>query len=117
MNFLVDAQLPIGVSDLFNKRGHNSVHTSQLPEKNLTSDSVIRDFSLKDRRVVITKDSDFYDSFILKRVPYKVVFVRTGNIKTSRLLEVFTKSFDKIIECLEEGGIVELNLENVKTLY
>jgi predicted nuclease of predicted toxin-antitoxin system len=117
MNFLVDAQLPIDLSELFNKKGHDSIHTSQLPDKNLTSDSYIRVLSIKEERVVVTKDSDFYDSYILKKEPHKVVFVRTGNQKTGTLIDLFTNRFDQIISRLEEGGMIELTMENVKILY
>lgn len=71
MNFLIDAQLPIELSELFNKKGHHSIHTLQLPDKNFTSDNFIRSISISEKRVVITKDSDFYDSYILKKEPTK----------------------------------------------
>jgi predicted nuclease of predicted toxin-antitoxin system len=117
MNFLIDAQLPIDLSEFLNTKGHNSIHTSQLPEKNFTSDNFIRYLSITDKRVVITKDFDFYDSYILKREPYKVVLVRMGNLKTSSLISIFLNKFDQIISCLEQGGLIELTLDKVKILY
>ena len=95
MNFLMNAQLPFEISKLFNSRGYHSIHTSQLPEKNLTSDSTIRSISIAEKRIVITKDSNFFDSYVLKKEPSKVFFVRTGNLKVSALQEVFSRQFDQ----------------------
>jgi predicted nuclease of predicted toxin-antitoxin system len=117
MNFLVDAQLPFGLSVLFTEKGYDSVHTSQLPDKNLTTDNTIRILSIQEKRIVVTKDSDFFDSYILKKEPFKVVFVRTGNQKTSVLTNLFARKFDQIIKSLEHGGLVEVTMEHVKILY
>ena len=38
MKFLVDAQLPKTLSDFLKWKGHDSVHSSELPMKNSTSD-------------------------------------------------------------------------------
>lgn len=117
MNFLIDAQLPIDLSELFNAKGHNSIHTSQLPNKNMTTDDVIRHLSMQEKRIVITKDSDFYDTYILKKEPYKIVFVRTGNLSTIALIKIFLTNFDKIVLCLQEGGLIQVTKEDVKILY
>lgn len=117
MDFIVDAQLPIDISDMLNARGHNSIHTTQLPKKNLTSDDEIRILSMHEKRVVITKDSDFFDSFLLRNEPHKLVIVRTGNAKLSELISIFETHFDSIILALEQGGMVELTRLNVKILY
>jgi predicted nuclease of predicted toxin-antitoxin system len=53
----------------------------------------------------------------LKKEPFKVVFVRTGNQKTSVLTNLFARKFDQIIKSLEHGGLVEVTMEHVKILY
>ncbi|MEK6780711.1 MAG: DUF5615 family PIN-like protein [Bacteroidota bacterium] len=58
MKFLVDAQFPKALSELIKEKGFDSLHTSELPLKNLTPDSDIIAISKKDVRIVITKDSD-----------------------------------------------------------
>lgn len=39
MKFLVDAQLPLRFANWLNEAGHDTLHTLDLPKKNLTSDS------------------------------------------------------------------------------
>ncbi|MEO5569445.1 MAG: DUF5615 family PIN-like protein [Bacteroidia bacterium] len=109
MNFIVDAQLPKSLSDFLCSKGFDSVHTLQLPEKNQTKDFVINELAANENRVIITKDNDFLESFILKKVPIKLIFVRTGNIKNAALLSFFALRIDKIIELLEENSLLEIN--------
>jgi len=40
---------------------------------NNTPDKVINELSIKENLVLITKDSDFYESFIIKNEPYKLI--------------------------------------------
>ena len=42
MKFIVDAQLPKSLSDFLNYRGHDSIHTLELPNKNGTDDKYIK---------------------------------------------------------------------------
>ncbi len=67
------------------------IHTSELPDGNDTTDIEINRLSLAENRIVISKDADFYDSFTAKKEPYKLLHVKTGNIKNSQLLELFVK--------------------------
>lgn len=81
MKFLVDAQLPPSLARLLTDNGHDAIHTLSLPEKNFTSDQTINKISIREERILISKDSDFYHSFLLKREPYKILLVRAGNLK------------------------------------
>ncbi len=58
MNFLVDAHLPRRLAEWLRTRGHNVVHTRELPQGNRTGDSSITARSITEARVVITKDAD-----------------------------------------------------------
>ena len=82
MKFLVDAQLRRRLSELLCAQGHESVHTLDLPSANRTTDDEINRVALAEQRAVISKDSDFVDSFLLRRELYKLLVVATGNIRT-----------------------------------
>lgn len=58
MKILIDAHLPQRLKLCFKE--HEVIHTSDLPDGNLTSDQYINEFSLKEKVAVITKDSDFF---------------------------------------------------------
>lgn len=61
MKFLVDAQLPRRLTRWLQAEGHETVHTRDLPTGNRTGDATINELSLREQRVVITKDEDFVD--------------------------------------------------------
>lgn len=77
MKFLVDAQLPRSLARFLHDKGHDAIHTLDLPAGNDTSDNEINSISISENRVVISKDGDFYDSFTATREPYKLLHIRT----------------------------------------
>ena len=114
MNFIVDAQLPPALGAVLSAAGHDAIHTRDLPAANATPDTVINELSLREQRVVITKASDFYHSHLLRGMPYKLVLVRTGNIRTRDLTGLFERHLPAILAALESHSLVELNREAVQ---
>lgn len=60
MKFLLDAQLPLSLEQLFVERRHDCIHTLDLELGNETPDKVINQISIAEQRIVITEDSDFF---------------------------------------------------------
>jgi predicted nuclease of predicted toxin-antitoxin system len=109
LKFLVDAHLPRSLCAVLRAAGHDAVHTSQLPAQNRTTDGAINELSVMDQLVVISKDTDFYYSHLLHRQPYKLLLVRTGNIRTRELTELFERQMPVVVEALENNSLVELD--------
>jgi predicted nuclease of predicted toxin-antitoxin system len=109
MNFLVDAHLPRRLAQWLRARGHDVIHTRDLPQGNRTGDSTINARSLAEERIVITKDADFVDSFILKRQPYKLLLVSTGNITNDDLIAIFARHIQIIEQALDTNDYNELS--------
>lgn len=116
MKFIIDAQLPRVLADYLRDKGHDVIHTLDLPLKNKTPDSQINRISLVERRIVISKDSDFYDRFFQKLEPYKLLYLTTGNITNEALLKLFDANLDRILAPLETYFVVELNTNSVITI-
>ena len=116
MNFLVDAQLPKSLVECFSKAGHTCKHTLQLPSGNLTSDTEIRRLSIQDKLILITKDTDFFHSYLLKREPYKLIFVTVGNLKLTELVKHFEFHLPQILEAIKANGMIELSRQGVKVI-
>lgn len=117
MKFLVDAQLPKMLAGFFRERGFDGIHTLELPAKNITGDLEINQISLAEKRSVISKDSDFYDSYSAKQEPYKLLYLTTGNIRNKDLIELFDKNFLLLIHSLQNGSVIELNRTSVITIF
>jgi len=116
MKFLVDAQLPRQLADFLRERGYDTIHTLNMPDANATSDTEITKLSLAEKRVVISKDADFYDSFLQKAEPYKLLYLTTGNISTKALIRLFDLNFDQIIERISLDDVVEMDSTTLITI-
>ena len=109
MKFIAHAHLPKSLAYSLRDKDFDVVHTSELPDGNDTSDDEINRLSLAESRIVISKDADFYDSFTAKKEPYKLLHVKTGNIKNSQLIELFDKNLELIVKEINESSIVQIS--------
>lgn len=113
MKFLVDAQLPLRLSRLLQLAGYDAIHTRDLPEQNQTTDEEINAVSIQERRIVITKDTDFFDSFLIRQVPYKLLYVTTGNITNSELNALFLDNLPQLIDLFQEHSMIEISRDTI----
>jgi predicted nuclease of predicted toxin-antitoxin system len=113
MNFLIDANLPRGLVNIFRERGHHTVHTLDLPKGNSTEDTVILQYSDDNDCVIATKDSDFTTSFWLNNRPRKLLLISTGNISNKELEILLVSNFDQIVNDLSNNRFVELNRDHI----
>ncbi len=113
MKFLIDAQLPPALKFVFLNRGYEAYHTLDLPRQNDTSDQEILVLAEKEGYVVITKDKDFYNSFVLKHQPKKLILVRVGNIRIKDLKAVFENNFDKLLHLLNYKDLVIVGIDRI----
>ncbi len=109
MNFLFDAHLPRRLAVRLRERGHDAIHTLDLPRANKTTDHEINNLSARESRVVATKDSDFVDSLLLRGQPWKLLLVTTGNIHNRELEALFLANLEKVIKELARYTYVELS--------
>jgi predicted nuclease of predicted toxin-antitoxin system len=115
MKFIVDAQLPRRLAYFLQNAGYDTIHTLDLPQQNATPDSNINILSIQQERIVITKDSDFVDSFLTIRQPHKLLLVSTGNIKNSALETIFATNLPQIIALLNQYHYIEINQDSIIT--
>jgi predicted nuclease of predicted toxin-antitoxin system len=108
VNFLIDAQLPRRLAWKLRELGHDVLHTLDLPSGNRTPDKEINAVALRDGRVVVTKDADFVNSFLLLGQPGKLVLVSTGNITNAELEALLLPNLPAIVSELQTGSYVEL---------
>jgi predicted nuclease of predicted toxin-antitoxin system len=108
MKFLLDAHLPRRLAYRLREAGHDAVHTLDLPNGNRTTDAEINSISLQESRVVVTKDTDFVDSFLLLHRPYKLLLISTGNIKNADLEVLFVAQISAIEAAFLTNTYLEL---------
>ena len=108
MKFLVDAQLPQRLARWLRSEGHDVVHTLDLPAGNRTTDEDINKLSLSEQRIVVTKDRDFVDTFLLRQEPYRLLLISAGNINNADLLKLLGDNLGNIVSAFETCEFVEL---------
>lgn len=113
MKLLVDAQLPVRLANMLREAGHDVVHTLDLPQGNRTIDREICAISLREQRIVITKDADFVNSFLLIGEPFKLLLVSTGNIDNAGLERLFARNLAQIEQAFESQAFVEIDRQSL----
>jgi predicted nuclease of predicted toxin-antitoxin system len=108
MKFLIDAQLPPSLKEIFTIKGFDCIHTIDLEKGNETPDKIINEISIAEDRILITKDSDFYTSFIIKKEPYKLILVKFGNSSRTEIIQFFNIHFEEIIKKIENESLILL---------
>lgn len=117
MKFIVDAQLPFALVLFLREKGFDTVHTKELPTGNDTTDAEINSLSIREDRIVISKDGDFYDSFTAKKEPYKLLQIKTGNISNAKLVALFEKNIPAIIAELNDRDVVVVDQRYIIALH
>jgi predicted nuclease of predicted toxin-antitoxin system len=109
MKCIVDAQLPVKLATFLTSHGIDALHTDEMPHRERTTDDEIRTIALTEQRMVLTKDADFLDSYILRGIPPKIFLISTGNISNKALLTLFEKYIARLPALFAEHSFLELN--------
>ncbi len=110
MKFLVDAQLPRRFASWLNEAGHEALHTLDLPKKNHTPDNELIALAMQDERIVVSKDADFVQSFLVTGEPL-LLLISTGNIANAELEKVLRANLGAIEAAFASGRFVEITRE------
>ena len=113
MKFFVDANLPYKLALRLRQLGFDALHTDDLPDKERTTDNEIRQISIGQNRIVVTKDYDFLDSHLIQGTPGKLLFITTGNIVNRDLLQLIEKNFETMIKSFEIYDLIEMNNDEI----
>lgn len=114
MKFLVDVKLPKSLALWLSAHGHATLHTLDLPQKNRTPDADIVARAELDGCVVVSKDADFVQSFLISGKP-RLLLVSTGNISNLELEALLHKNIPDIVTAFAASRFVEITREALIT--
>jgi len=117
LKVLVDAQLPRRLAGFLSTKDIDSKHTLELPQKNATSDQEIIEVADQENRIVVSKDSDFLDNYILEGHPQKLLIVSTGNINNNDLIRLFQQNIETLQSLFEENTVIEIDEDEIQVHY
>ena len=109
MKFLIDADSPYSLIEIFNKYGYDAIHVRDVFKFAL--DDEIFEYSNKNKYIVVTRDLGFAEIFmerkglglILIRLPYYFRVAKIIKVFEDFLREVKTKELINSITVLELG--------------
>jgi predicted nuclease of predicted toxin-antitoxin system len=81
-------------------------------DKWFTKDAVIAQFSDENNYVLITKDADFRNSFLVKNTPKKLIKINLGNISNTELISIFEKNLHKMAELADVNERFMFEIDN-----
>lgn len=113
MKFLVDAQLPRRFVAWLAEAGHDARHTLDLPLGNRTPDSEVIVWAMREGRIVVTKDDDFVQSFLVAGQPSHLLLVSTGNIANNELERLIRANLPNIVTAFDTNRFVEIGRETL----
>lgn len=113
MKFFIDANHPFKLASNLKRKGFDVIHTDNCSKKEKTTDREIRKIATEQKRIVISKDSDFLDSHLIQGVPQKLLLIGTGNIKNQELFKLIENNFEEIIKLFESIDLIELTNDQI----
>jgi len=108
MKFLIDAQLPRRMAGWLIQAGHDALHTLDLPAGNRTSDAEVIACAMREARIVVTKDDDFVQFYLLNGTPPRLLLVATGNIANAELEALLRVHLARIEAAFNKHRFLEL---------
>ena len=108
MNFLVDAQLSPQLARWISGRGQHATHVFEAGLHGAT-DAAVWQHAVNEHAIIISKDEDFVDRWLLGDGSVAVVWVRKGNCSNRALLAWFEPLWPDVLKRLEQGErLIEL---------
>lgn len=94
--------------------GADAVHTTFYEDGHLLDDNIIRRIATEEERIVVTKDADFRDFFLVKGSPPQVLLITTGNISNKDLMRLLEDNYHIIAQLFDDGNnMIVLNRNSV----
>ncbi|MBN2761697.1 MAG: DUF5615 family PIN-like protein [Bacteroidales bacterium] len=68
-------------------------------------DKVIWEFAKRNNFIVVTQDSDFNDLTALYGFPPKIIWIRSGNLRTDEIADLLEKKLKSIQDFIEDENL------------
>ena len=82
----------------------NYVGSSHVKNEGLINapDKQIWEFAKKNNFIIVTQDSDFNELNSLLGFPPKIIWIRTGNLKTEAIIKILIDNYLDILKFIED---------------
>jgi predicted nuclease of predicted toxin-antitoxin system len=108
LNFLIDSQLSPALARWIAGQGHRATHVTELGMGS-AEDGIIWESARKEQAVIISKDEDFADRWLLNNEGVALVWIRKGNCSNRAFMAWFEPLWPEVLQRLEQGeAFIEL---------
>ena len=108
MNFLVDAQLPPALARWIEHQGHTAAHVAEIGLRE-ADDATLWEHARTHGGILISKDEDFVDRWLLSNKPVPLLWIRKGNCSNRALVTWLEPFWPDVVKRLEQGEqLIEL---------
>lgn len=117
MKFLCDVHISHKIVAHLKSLGFESIHVNEILDKSETKDSDICKYSDQNDLILVTKDSDFRDSFFIKRTPKKLIKINLGNISNVELKSIFSENINNFHQLYARPNfLLEIDKESINVI-
>ncbi len=109
MSFLFDQNLSYKLVERLDDLYSNSTHVGHH-NLSKSDDFKVREFAIQNELIIVTQDSDFYDLAIIKGIPPKIIWIRSGNCSTSNIEQLIRSNTSAIEDFIKENNSICLEL-------
>ena len=116
MKFICDVHIPYKLVNHLRILGFEAFHINEILDKWITSDSKICNFADQNGLIVVSKDSDFRNSFYINKSPKKLIRINLGNISNEELIQIFSANLDHF-RALNNNEMFIVEIDKTSILY
>ena len=114
MKVICDVHIAKKVAKSLDSKGVEAIHVNNILDKWYTDDQDIVNYADRNDFVVMSKDSDFKTSHLVKSIPKKLLKVNLGNLSTKRLIAILDENLEFLQEKFDAGKcLVEINSDSI----
>ena len=106
MKFLCDVHISFRIVRHLESLGYDSLHVNDILNKQNTKDNEICRYADKNDLILLTKDSDFRNSFLIQGTPSKLVKINLGNVSTNALIKAISENIEAVKALNSKGAFM-----------
>ena len=107
MKLLFDQNISFRAAKKLQSYFYDCLHVSDCKLNN-SEDSDIWEYAKNNNFAIVTFDADFYDICIINGHPPKIIWIRSGNLKTNEIVQLMVDNQKTITGFLEKDEFKDL---------
>jgi predicted nuclease of predicted toxin-antitoxin system len=114
MTILCDVHISYKICKFLDDKNINTIHVNQILNKSETKDSEICSYADSNDYIVLTKDIDFKNNFLINKTPKKLIKINLGNISNQKLMKILEEHLNLIINLNNQSSfLLEIDTDQI----